>query len=274
MGRDRPVQKTAVILLASAGISLLCAYSTCVWKREGPETATDFWTLFLATLVGLVLSFSLPVVLAGLALFRSLGATTKSQGLMILLLSYLSIVISFSALYYVISWQADLEDAEKQFPYYNDLRVNWPNREVLPAFRTSSYRAFRGIEGRLWNGVESAARPPDQPKDMDASVAQIYEKIDWVRKQGQPSFVVTWSGFPTQYQVYLDCLHYSIVTMSTVGYGDITPRSRIAKVITDLQILVSQGLFLFALGYVFGKSENKTWGGMAKPVDAGSIHGP
>ena len=36
---------------------------------------------------------------------------------------------------------------------------------------------------------------------------------------------------------YLDSIYYTLVTFSTVGYGDITPKSKKAKVVTILIIL-------------------------------------
>ena len=39
-------------------------------------------------------------------------------------------------------------------------------------------------------------------------------------------------------------LYFSIVTGSTVGYGDIYPKSKGAKIITSIQILTMVGLLL------------------------------
>ena len=38
---------------------------------------------------------------------------------------------------------------------------------------------------------------------------------------------------------YLDSLYFSIITSSTVGYGDITPKTNTAKIIVILQIILS-----------------------------------
>ena len=38
---------------------------------------------------------------------------------------------------------------------------------------------------------------------------------------------------------YMDCLHFSIVTSATVGYGDIYPASVLSKIVTDIQIVLS-----------------------------------
>ena len=47
---------------------------------------------------------------------------------------------------------------------------------------------------------------------------------------------------------FIDALYLSLVTHSTVGYGDISPKSNIARVIAGLQMLTI--IFSFALYFV------------------------
>jgi hypothetical protein len=51
----------------------------------------------------------------------------------------------------------------------------------------------------------------------------------------------------------LQCLHFSVVTMATVGYGDVNPHKWYSQVAVDIQILIGQILVVFALGCVLGK---------------------
>ena len=37
---------------------------------------------------------------------------------------------------------------------------------------------------------------------------------------------------------FLDCVYFSTVTNSAVGYGDITPKTKLAKIIVIIQILL------------------------------------
>jgi hypothetical protein len=53
---------------------------------------------------------------------------------------------------------------------------------------------------------------------------------------------------------YIDCFHYSLVTSSTVGFGDITPVRWYAKLLTDSQILLSLGLTVLGVSRVFAGS--------------------
>ena len=42
------------------------------------------------------------------------------------------------------------------------------------------------------------------------------------------------------------------MTITTVGYGDITPRQRIAKLASDAEVITGIVLFVVALGMVYG----------------------
>lgn len=46
---------------------------------------------------------------------------------------------------------------------------------------------------------------------------------------------------------YIDAMYYTLVTITSIGYGDITPRSQTSKFICIIQIL----LFWTAINYLF-----------------------
>ena len=54
---------------------------------------------------------------------------------------------------------------------------------------------------------------------------------------------------------YFDFLYFSIVTITTVGYGDITPYTRWAKILVTLEILLGSALILIYLTLVI----NRAW---------------
>jgi hypothetical protein len=51
----------------------------------------------------------------------------------------------------------------------------------------------------------------------------------------------------------LQCLHFSVVTMATVGYGDVHPNQWYSQLAVDMQIVIGQILVVFALGCVLGR---------------------
>ena len=50
----------------------------------------------------------------------------------------------------------------------------------------------------------------------------------------------------------LDCLYFSVVTVSTVGYGDLTPTTSLGRWFAIFYMLVGIGLVGLALGIVGG----------------------
>jgi voltage-gated potassium channel len=43
---------------------------------------------------------------------------------------------------------------------------------------------------------------------------------------------------------WLDSLYFSVITLSTVGYGDLSPKTSIGKIFTMIYIFVGLGLFI------------------------------
>jgi hypothetical protein len=58
-------------------------------------------------------------------------------------------------------------------------------------------------------------------------------------------------SFENAFLSVVDCLHFSIMTLSTVGYGDIYPTAWYSKVIVDIEILLGLGINILTLGRHF-----------------------
>jgi len=56
---------------------------------------------------------------------------------------------------------------------------------------------------------------------------------------------------------FQDCLYFSLVTSTTVGYGDIVPSASITKFLVGVQVLVSFLLIAFGAGYTFSNSSQE-----------------
>lgn len=53
-----------------------------------------------------------------------------------------------------------------------------------------------------------------------------------------------------------DSMHFSLMTSTTVGYGDMYPRTTFAKVLVDIQVLVSFFLIAFGVGQFFSQKND------------------
>ena len=51
--------------------------------------------------------------------------------------------------------------------------------------------------------------------------------------------------------IFVDCFHYSVVTITTLGFGDITPKAWYTKLITDLEVLLGVAIVSVAIGRYF-----------------------
>ena len=72
-----------------------------------------------------------------------------------------------------------------------------------------------------------------------------------VWSEDSQSRYITWRSMGL---AYVDCFHYSVVTASTVGFGDMHPTRWYTKLVTDFQILLSLGLTVLAVSRFFSAS--------------------
>jgi hypothetical protein len=59
---------------------------------------------------------------------------------------------------------------------------------------------------------------------------------------------------------FIDCFHYSCVTITTLGYGDMHATKWYSKLVTDFQVLLGLGIVIVSIGRYFSlysKDRNK-----------------
>lgn len=84
----------------------------------------------------------------------------------------------------------------------------------------------------------------------------VYRILD--RFAEGPLFLI--SGVPTRID-FSDALYFSIITLSTVGYGDVIPRGDSIRVIVAMQIVCGVLLLLFGFSEIISYTRRRTTGG-------------
>ena len=73
----------------------------------------------------------------------------------------------------------------------------------------------------------------------------------WWKLEGKETIRLTEYAISNAFSAFLDCLHFSVVTTATVGYGDMVPKSTWLKLIVDAHIVLSTGLVILGFGKYF-----------------------
>ncbi len=207
----------------------------------------------IAALSLLVLGFVallLPLSLALFAFYRSLTHHPRSEAAVLVLGGYIAVLLVFASLYYLFAFIGDFVDTRESNSYYyaEARRVHQrPDRELR--YRRFSERAFSGVSARLWNGVEQRYGPLEDlrsglpgPETILRNTSSLKPPFDY---QAQ-----------NRLAVWFDCLHFSTVTIATLGYGDIVPTKWYSKLAADLEVLMGIVFVSLSLGRVLSGRES------------------
>jgi hypothetical protein len=107
-------------------------------------------------------------------------------------------------------------------------------------------RAFTGIDDRLWATLDDfipriILSKQTDPEAYRSELAQrAYSEFVKFRARAAPS-------------VLSDCFHLSVMTIASVGYGNIAPSTWYSKLATDFEALTGIALLVIALGMLFSQ---------------------
>jgi hypothetical protein len=162
---------------------------------------------------------------------------------------YFSLILVFSGLYYSMAASSDGEDAYRKYNYYRHESQLLKSRLESKPRAINSRRAFYGMNERLWAGVDwpvgiKYLHSYYDPQDVDIDIEGM---MSVARHRRVVKFIPA-----ARRDVFIDCLHFSVATISTLGYGDIVPKSMAAKIASDLQVISGVVLLAIALGMALG----------------------
>lgn len=58
---------------------------------------------------------------------------------------------------------------------------------------------------------------------------------------------------------WLDSVYFSVITLTTVGYGDITPKTDAGKIFTIFYVLIGIGVIAGTANYLLRHALNRRW---------------
>ncbi|MCA9928776.1 MAG: two pore domain potassium channel family protein [Anaerolineales bacterium] len=82
-------------------------------------------------------------------------------------------------------------------------------------------------------------------------------------------FYARWEGWS-----YLDAFYFSVITLTTVGYGDFSPQTSAGKIFTIAYILLGLGIlssFIVLLAEYTGRDQGGIFGGIIQRRIAGRV---
>ncbi|MEB3157572.1 MAG: potassium channel family protein [Cyanobacteriota bacterium] len=213
-------------------------------------------------LISIILAFATVAMPFGIALYAARAAFRRRaamEGLLVIFSGYMAVLISFAGVYYSFNVISDYHEARDIADFYVHAATHLDNGSLqkLPQ-RVRDEKAFSGMRHSTWTSLADEARPAFWHPSAQVSEGLMLQAA---RRHGpwqegsskdntpfQPAFRPE-ERLPS----LLQCLHFSVVTMATVGYGDVNPHKWYSQVAVDMQILIGQILVVFALGCVLGK---------------------
>lgn len=235
------VVSTALSVILSIGFALLL---------DRAFQYKETWLLDLLFLASLILPYVLPTLIVGFALYQSFRQHEFPRTrFRVIVFAYLCMIFVFTGIYFSMAFVADHDYAISCYSHYHyawqePSESKSKSAHILPF--VAEPRAFTGIDEHLWSTVDDSigrylmSFQPD-PELYRSQVAQrSYADIVRFRMRAVPDALS-------------DCLHLSVMTITTVGYGNIAPSRWYSKLATDIEALTGTALFVIALGMAFSQ---------------------
>lgn len=239
--KTKPSVQVAVGCLVSIALSIASVY------LMGMMTGKPSVLLVVCAVSSLFLSYLVPAGIVLLVLYRSFQRRlARKTQIRVVVSSYFCMIVVFTGVFFSMQFLGDHEHAIDHYFYYKaggeDLRRG-RIKQLNPY--PDNYRAFTGIKDRLWGTVDDYL-----PRGLYMGVedGERY-RAEWATRDDFQG-VVRFKRSAIR-PVLSDCFHLSVITMTTVGYGNISPNTWYAKLATDVAALTGTILLVVALGMLF-----------------------
>jgi hypothetical protein len=250
--------KTVVRLVLATLFSLTLS----IWTFELILRNTFYIRNSSSVLISIALAFAtvaMPFAIAVHAARAAFRRRAALEGLLVIFTGYMAVLISFAGIYYSFNVVSDYHEARDRADFYVHAASHLDDgslRQVPERVRKEN--AFIGMRHSTWTDLADEARPafwhPSAKVSEDFLLEAARRYGPWRQDVSKDK-----RGFRPRFKgeerlpSLLQCLHFSVVTMATVGYGDVNPNQWYSQLAVDMQILIGQILVVFALGCVLGR---------------------
>ncbi len=114
---------------------------------------------------------------------------------------------------------------------------------LLPLLKSRFRWLTSAIECLLWGYGERPSRILLVALFLICSYAGSYHFVEWIDEKGQPLQMSIW-----------DNIYFSVVTFTTLGYGDITPKTNLLKILAGSEALLGG----FTMGLIVAGFSNRS----------------
>lgn len=170
----------------------------------------------------------------------------KNDHLRLIMTSYLSLIIAFAGIYYSMESMAEYNDAVGKYYYYR--------AGIYAPFHIKTQRAFGGMSHQRWRDIEYHVLK-ERYLDLQAAEPAEIPVADLIKKARESDDFRADGDLYGGLMVLVDCFHFSTATMTTLGYGDITPKQWYSKLAADLEVLTGIFIAAVSIGSFFSRKE-------------------
>jgi hypothetical protein len=230
-------------------LGVLLTLTYCLLMRI--KTMSEGYVILSILMFIYCASVIVALVLVIFGLFQSFRGGKREHQLTTIVVTYFSVILAFSSIYYGLIIFGDNRDALSKYKYYHSKVSSLVDISNVSIPMLADQRAFSGIDQRLWSGVDWITKDGTNPGLFEPQDAQIRLR-DILDNAKCNSFSGICHFMPVALpSVIIDCIHFSVSTITTLGYGDITPKSWYAKLFCNIEVLCGISLLGGALSLLF-----------------------
>lgn len=235
---------------------ILCTSGSFTFYKILQLTHQGTITESILLFVYFLLSFFVPIILSIIFTIGCFKQKEKTKLLIEIIHAYAGVILIFAALYFQSIVLSDRINS-----YLND-KINSVlllSNEADILSLQQERRAFKGIEKRLWSSFDYPSTEQIRLLASDSLKWKIHQlnNFESVSTDEMKQLMnLTNSSSPYYLNdnisaVYLDCIYFSLVCVTTVGFGDISPNIWYTKLFVMLEIAIGMSIFIFAIGFLF-----------------------